>query len=95
MKDSVLDGVLRVQTRLNTQLMKAGDAVRKAEKGLNAAIAVYRKVHDTAAKRHELIPTVRHKKLVNGVTKAREKLAKKLQDLGSIENDWKEYFRPL
>jgi hypothetical protein len=95
MEANVTHGVLRARATLNAQLTKAGDAVKKAERGLNAAITAYRKTHNAAARQKRLVPTSKHAKLINGVIKAQEKLAKNLRELLAVEGDWKEYFRPL
>lgn len=93
MESEISAGILQARKKLNTRLTKAGDAVQKADKGLNAAITVYTKAHAASARSNKLVPYKQHVKWVGGITKAREKLTKKLLELRAIEDEWRHYYR--
>lgn len=87
--------ILQARASLNKRMQKAYEAVQKAGKGLKAAIDVYNRKHNEATRRNRPVPSAAHEKLVNGITKARTKLASKLEKLMEVESEWKEYFREV
>jgi len=93
--DVASEGMFKARAALERKLRKAGKAVIAAQAGLEAAMAVYSKTHDAGVKQGRLVPTVLHKKLVGGITKAREKLTRRLLELQGVEDEHKEYFRPI
>jgi uncharacterized phage infection (PIP) family protein YhgE len=88
-------GVLQARAKLNRRLKKARDAFDKASQSLSKVIDVYNKKHNEALKLNRPVASKTHEKMVNGITKARTKLAAKLDQLLEIENEWKDYFRKL
>jgi len=93
--DAASEGMLKARAALELKLQKARKAVGTAQVGLNAAIGVYNKIHDAAVKHGRFVPPTRHKKLVGGITKAQDKLTRRLRELYDAEGERKEYYRPL